>query len=213
MGDMSTRTREKLAMGWNVSCDQCGVRFTISYRINATRADRPKFCSRACFQAARKAASPTADQRFWALVDQRGQSECWPWLGHRRQNGYGWFNLNGRSTNASRAAYILTKGPLTSTQFVCHSCDNPSCCNPAHLWVGSAAENNRDRDLKGRGRHGVTPKGEAHPSSRLSLAQVLEAYESSLPASVFAAKWGVTPQAIYNIRVGKSWAHATGACR
>lgn len=207
------RVRLKLEMGWRVSCDQCGTIFETAYRMNATRAERAKYCSRACYWTARRASAKPADHRFWQLVDRRGPDECWPWRGHRRQLGYGWFNLNGRPTNASRAAYILLHGPLASDQFVCHSCDNPPCCNPAHLWLGTAAENNRDRELKGRGRRGVPPKGEAHPSARLSRAQALEAYHSSLPAATLAARWGVTSAAIYNIRAGKSWAHATGARR
>lgn len=94
------------------------------------------------------------EQRFAKLVDKRGPDECWLWLGSRVGAGYGRFRLGGAKEGypeAHRYAWEQANGrPVPSGMFVCHSCDNPSCVNPAHLWIGSATDNNLDRDTKGR---------------------------------------------------------------
>lgn len=93
--------------------------------------------------------------RFWSRVDlASGAEDCWEWSGRRdgrSDQGYGFITLSNVPVRAHRVAYELASGrPLQSDQFVCHSCDNPPCCNPAHLFIGSVVENNRDSRAKGR---------------------------------------------------------------
>ena len=96
-------------------------------------------------------------ERFWAKVDRSdGPDACWPWTGHRARRGYGQFKMFGRSVPAHRVAWELTNGPIPpgdhfGTMCACHRCDNPPCCNPTHLFLGSMADNVADRDAKGRG--------------------------------------------------------------
>lgn len=93
--------------------------------------------------------------RFWSKVAKAGANDCWPWLGSQQKPmGYGhwtwWDGERGRSTTAHRKAWQLTNGPIPEGMMVLHSCDNPPCCNPAHLWLGTHADNMADKVAKGR---------------------------------------------------------------
>lgn len=93
----------------------------------------------------------TLAERFWAKV-QKGPG-CWTWTGCRDDHGYGMFRPYGRKASARRAhrvAWELTHGPIPAGMFACHKCDNPQCVRPAHLFLGTPADNAHDRDKKGR---------------------------------------------------------------
>ncbi len=81
-------------------------------------------------------------ESFWRRVDRRGPDECWPWK-IATKNGYGRFSLNCVEFYSHRYAYALTYGPPPEGRetHVMHSCNNKRCCNPAHLSLGTAAEN------------------------------------------------------------------------
>ncbi len=94
----------------------------------------------------------TAQERFWAKVDRRGPNECWPWLGSRiPKDGRGIFWNGERQESAPRAAFRIATGQAApADKLVCHTCDNPPCVNPAHLWLGTARDNTLDAKAKGR---------------------------------------------------------------
>jgi hypothetical protein len=112
--------------------------------------------------------SDESTSRFWSRVDRRGPDECWPWtVGGRGVAGRASFYVGGRNVPAPRYA-LLASGvfPQTRPRHACHKCDNPPCCNPAHLWWGTNAENMRDAAQKKRlvnTRKTHCPKG--HPLS------------------------------------------------
>ncbi len=91
-------------------------------------------------------------QRFWEKVDKRGPDECWPWMGSAiSKDRRGTFWLNGRNRTAPSVSLELAgfQQPDFSA-FACHSCDNPNCVNPAHLWWGDVRSNAIDASMKGR---------------------------------------------------------------
>lgn len=90
---------------------------------------------------------------FWSKVDVRGPDECWNWKRgiKSKDSPYGRFYFCSQPFPAHRFALLLASGPPSAlTDMACHSCDNPTCCNPAHLWWGSAHDNARDCAVKGR---------------------------------------------------------------
>lgn len=95
--------------------------------------------------------------RFWAKVDKRGPDECWTWTAGLNGQGYGIFCIGGKARGAHRVSYFLSRGEIGNGLSVCHSCDNPPCVNPAHLWVGTAQDNSDDRVRKGRAYNGPPP--------------------------------------------------------
>lgn len=106
-------------------------------------------------EAKRKPRKAKAD-RFWEKVD-RSADGCWPFRGAIDQRGYGRFSVRNVSVPAHRVAWELSNGPIRSGLHVLHSCDNPPCCNPSHLRLGTNAENHTEKIAKGRHKYRVTP--------------------------------------------------------
>jgi hypothetical protein len=106
---------------------------------------------------------------FWSRVDQSaGIAACWPWTKCRLKGlGYGHLSWNGRLRLAHVVSWMITHGqePPNDKPCICHSCDNPPCCNPSHLWAGTIADNAADRTKKGRSR-GRGVKGDEHWSRK-----------------------------------------------
>jgi hypothetical protein len=95
------------------------------------------------------------ERRFWRQVDRSGGPvACWPWTGKQTFAGYGRFWADHKSIGATRWLMGHLRGkPLDRGEQACHHCDNPPCCNPAHLYVGDAVQNMRDRKVRGRARN------------------------------------------------------------
>lgn len=152
--------------------------------------------------------------RYWAKVDQSG--ECWDWTGFCDRDGYGMFwdgEVDGRgrpkSRRVTRYAYRTFVGPIPNGMLVCHRCDNPSCVRPAHLFLGTPAENSADMTAKGRSatatnRHAVlTP--EQVEEIRAAYVQRAKGKHGSVRQIDLARQYGVTQAQVSKIVRGTTW--------
>lgn len=148
------------------------------------------------------------EERFWAKVQRSADiTECWIWLACRNPAGYGAFNIGGRAWLAPRVAYLLTYGPFPLELNVLHRCDNPPCCNPHHLFLGTQTENILDMRVKGRGNVG---RGSRHRLAKLTDAQVIEIrkrYEQGERVTTIAQAYGVHTRTICSIKSRTTWKH------
>lgn len=148
--------------------------------------------------------------RFWSKVAKKGDDDCWNWTGGKTR-GYGAFNPNGKRVIAHRAAWFYIHGEIASGFLVCHKCDNPSCCNPNHLFLGTQLDNMTDMTSKGRGNI-----GERHGNSKLTDIQAGEIKQlkprphvkgNGDLAKSLAKKYGMRVDNIYFIWRGDTWKH------
>lgn len=156
---------------------------------------------------------------FYAKIDRSaGPDSCWPWMAGRNHFGHGQLWEGSRKVLSHRMAYELTFGPIPLGMVICHRCDNPPCCNPAHLFLGTVADNNADRDAKGRASQGdahysrarpeMVPRGEAHGRSRLTETDVRiirSLLASRVPQHRIAALFGIGQNTVSAIKTGKTW--------
>lgn len=150
------------------------------------------------------------EERFWAKVDKSaGPDGCWLWTAGTHR-GYGWFNSQGPAILAHRFSWEIVNGPIPDGLFVLHNCpdgDNTRCVNPRHLWLGTRAQNNADRDAKGR--H-VALRGEQNGAAKLTVDAVVEIREAigrGIPQTVLAKRFAVTKSTIWLIAHNKKWRH------
>lgn len=102
--------------------------------------------------------TPKQIERFWRKVHVGVPEICWVWHAYRHRQGYGMVGFDGKLYLAHRVAWALCNGSIPAEIMVCHTCDNPPCCNPKHLFLGTHTDNMRDMQQKDRANH---PKGDS----------------------------------------------------
>ncbi|MDT0176907.1 HNH endonuclease [Enterobacter sp. BRE11] len=141
---------------------------------------------------------------FWSKVKKGSASECWNWQGAKKPKGYGNVRINGKYLLAHRASWELANFPIPEGFFVCHACDNPSCCNPSHLLLGNARANFTDMVSKGRQEFAKNKAiGSRNVNAKLTWDQVCEIRSlhsrGGVTAKKIASDFGVTPSNILSI--------------
>lgn len=152
---------------------------------------------------------------FWQRVAVKSASECWKWTGAqegegaKHGTGYGCVSFDGHQLKCHRLAYQLSRGEIAKGKLVCHTCDNPPCCNPSHLFLGTHKENDTDMRLKGRAH---VERGSKRYNAKLNEEQVA-IIKAEAPfrkygwGRAIAKRFGVGATAINNIVQGHRWKH------
>jgi len=149
--------------------------------------------------------------RFWAYVEK--SAGCWEWRGGLFSGGYGQFRWGSRKMRAHRVSWQLANGDVPVGMCVCHRCDNRKCVRPDHLFLGTQADNIRDRDSKGRGPKGrPNPKnskpGESNPSAKLcreDVDRIRILASSGYTQRAIATAFRMSESQIGNIVHGRCW--------
>lgn len=184
-------------------CLRCKQELPVSeFAKNRSRMDGHDAYCRVCNAQIRQAAklksiplTPMAVRNFMQNV-RITENGCWEWTAAVFPNGYGRFK-HGTIQYAHRFSYYIFKGDLCEGMEVCHTCDNPGCVNPAHLWQGTKSENLRDAAMKGR-----TNTVQLTPDD---VRRIRNMRNLKYSISDIASRFGVTTTIIYNIVNRRTW--------
>lgn len=144
-------------------------------------------------------------KRFWSNIDMRTPNECWVWLRATDKDGYGWIGIKYRMVRTHRFAYYLHTGKDPLLLQVMHSCDNPPCCNPSHLTLGTNRDNVNDMARKHR-----LLIGEKNHSAKLNKSKVVlirTLFASGISISQLARDFSVDRKTLRQAATGATWKH------
>lgn len=154
--------------------------------------------------------------QFWSKVDIRNEGDCWLWTACRlpksphRTHDYGWCNMMGRPMHAHRMSFLLTHGSINESLDVCHTCDNPPCVNPNHLFLGTARYNTQDCMSKNRFYYAPIIRGSSHYLTHLTEQDVLDIrqlYEAGMMQKDIGTQFNLSPGGIGRIVRREIWTH------
>jgi hypothetical protein len=190
------------------ACDHCSKAFSKDPRYSKRYFARQRFCSQECAGKAWRdeaaANRPAIKDALFAKADIQPASECWQWMGSTDKDGYGVFSYERKTLKAHRVALELSGVHVEKGQFVCHTCDNPKCINPAHLYVGTPQRNVADKVERQR-----QPKGEGIHAAKLTSDAVLAIRASGETDEALSRRYGVSRSAVTLARNGTTWRHVT----
>lgn len=185
------------------------------YQCRKDKLETSKYCSKHCLLTAAGRISREKQLATWnsqSLLEVKQEMQialerffnkndgCWNWIGAKRVGNrlpYGKFTFRGKNYNAHKAAWLVYKGEMPEDKLVLHTCDNASCVNPDHLYLGTALDNQRDKLKRGRCK-----------VEKLTIEQVKEireAFRNGVRSDYLANKYGVSNVTIHNIKYRKTW--------
>lgn len=141
--------------------------------------------------------------RLWSRVKKGNQDQCWEWTG-RTENGYGKIKIMGRHYFTHRVALVLSGTPIEDGDCVLHRCDNPPCCNPDHLFIGTRVENRADCVTKNRHAKGER-NGHAKVTPEIAAAIRREYVPRKVSGRVLGEKYGLSISGVFHILNNETW--------
>lgn len=139
---------------------------------------------------------------FRARLGPPTERGCVEWQAGRDRDGYGRTRYEKRRMGAHQVAWVLAFGPIPQGLWVLHDCDNPPCCNPSHLHLGTHAENIAEKVARGR-----QARGERAGPAKLNIDAVVEIRSTTTDSRILAARFGVSRILIYMVRTRRLWKH------
>lgn len=173
-------------------CPHCGA-------LTPLYLPQQKYCSMECYFAH---ITPEPARVFWTKVINNGPNRCWGWRAASHKGRYQTIRLNGKTERASRFSWLIHNGPIPAKMFVCHTCDNPPCTNPSHLFLGTALDNARDRSVKGRSCRGENSRFSVLPEKEVKKIRAMPGIYQEI-----ADRFGVCRGTIKKIKGRKTWKH------
>jgi hypothetical protein len=155
-----------------------------------------KYCSAKCRGKGVNKPIPVED-RILKFIDIKGENECWEFTGFKNKNGYGKIGIsNGKVDSAHRVMYKIYNGNIPEDMVIMHTCDNPACCNPKHLVLGTQNDNIKDMISKGR----FVPRNTPHKLTEEQMNEIRNKYTGKRGGKVKLAKeYNVVVTTITNI--------------
>lgn len=159
----------------------------------------------------------TVEERFWKYLPNKPEASdpynldyskkgCWEWVGATVRGGYGSLKINNKKIGAHRFSWELHNGPIPEGLMTLHKCDNPPCCRPDHLFIGTGSDNMQDRAAKGRDNAVAT----GAVLTELEVQEVLIELNMGRSQAEIAEMYGVTQTTISRILHGETWRELTG---
>jgi len=210
-GNKSCVNPDHLIVSWtkvDKVCDNCGKVYKVFYY----REEVSRFCSGRCRSSYGGKMVHKENYDKWSLETKEEtmleikkrldrhvvkSSGCWKWTSWKSKQRYGRISFRGQQLIASRASWMAYRGEIPKGMNVCHTCDNPECTNPEHLFLGTHTDNQRDKIKKGRGhRNSLTVEKVIIIKKKIAIG---------IPMSRIAKDYGVCLCSIKNIKYGKTW--------
>jgi len=162
----------------------CKYHYKTKWRTGSVEVSRP------CYHE-------PVEQKFWHYVKTGAEKECWEWLGYKDKDGYGKMRTGNTNQAAHRISWQIHNGEIPTGQMVLHKCNNPSCINPSHLYLGDHLQNMQDRLNSGH-----YPKNEDHPNVKFPDDIVEQIRKSNKTYKELSQQFNISASQISNIKRG-----------